>query len=146
MSRILTLKTLKSKKACHGQTELFQVLFGDSVEITPELCAKHAKTFAVGWAARNLLSNDAWIKYRAERNAAYNKYLAEKNEAWDKYCYEENVIWNKYNAEKNAPRDKHITEENVILNKYYAEKNASSDKYDAENAIAFANAYINDVE
>ena len=124
MSRILTLETLKSKKACNEQVELFQKMFGDSVEITPELCIKHAKYFYFNWAAKNLLSN-----------AALNKYNAEKNAAWEKYDAERNAAYDKYNAEKNA-----------ALDKYHVEENAAWEKYRDERASIFANAYINDVE
>ena len=146
MSRILTLETLKSKKACNEQVELFQKMFGDSVEITPELCIKHAKYFYFNWAAKNLLSNAALNKYNAEKNAAWEKYDAERNAASDKYHAEENAAWEKYDAERNAAYDKYNAEKNAALDKYHVEENAAWEKYRDERASIFANAYINDVE
>ncbi len=133
MSRILTLETLKLMNACYGQALLFQELFGDSVEITPELCIKHANDFDYNWAARNLLSK-----------TGYDKYLIEKNAAWDKYRSEKNAAWDKFRATGHATSNKYLTEENVALDKYRAERHAAYDKYCAAFFSSLANAYIND--
>ena len=100
MSRILTLKTLKSKNACREQVVLFRQLFGDSVVVTPELCVKHKNDFDFAWAAKNLLSKTAHDKYYAERNVAYKKYREEKNAAWHRYTTKTNEAWNMFSAER----------------------------------------------
>ena len=58
---ILTLKTLKDKKACVDQYNMFKHKFGQSVDITPELCVANAFVFDWDWAANNLLSASACI-------------------------------------------------------------------------------------
>ncbi len=67
---------------------MFQKLFGDSVEITPELCSKHANDFNFYWAAVNLLSNAALAKYYDEKNAAWLRYTIKTNEAWNMFSAE----------------------------------------------------------
>ena len=63
---IITLKQLDRRGACKEQRNLFEKLFGASVEITKELCIKHASDFDWAWAARNFLGASA----RAEYNKA----------------------------------------------------------------------------
>ena len=75
---IITLKQLDRRDACTGQRDLFEKLFGASVEITKELCIKHASDFDWTWAARNFLSDPARAKY----NKAYTSARAE----FDKVC------------------------------------------------------------
>jgi hypothetical protein len=63
MSRVLTLATLIDKRACNSHVELFRSRFGESVEVTAELCASVAAMFDWGWAASNLLSPPALAEY-----------------------------------------------------------------------------------
>jgi hypothetical protein len=63
MPRELTLAALKARGACADQRVLFRKLFGRSVLVTPELCAKHAQVFNFHWAARHLLSAPAQAEY-----------------------------------------------------------------------------------
>ena len=79
MSKTLTVETLKSKKACQPQIDLFRSLFGDSVEVTEELCVKHAQDFNWDWAADTLLSESAREDYYKATGPAlkvYNKATA----------------------------------------------------------------------
>lgn len=57
--REITLEMLENRDACYGQQKLFRELFGDRVEVTPELCVKHAKDFEWRWACEELLSGEA---------------------------------------------------------------------------------------
>src|ERR1035437_4023857 len=62
-SRTLLLSTLITHKACQEQVNLFRKTFGDSVEITPNLCKQHAQSFRFNWAATHLLSAPALKLY-----------------------------------------------------------------------------------
>lgn len=61
----ITAEQLKKARACKAQLDLFISLGLDGVEITEELCVKHAQDFNWNWAAMRLL------KRRAKR--AYNE-------------------------------------------------------------------------
>jgi hypothetical protein len=77
VSRTLTLQTLIDEHACPSQAELFGNTFGDSVEVTPELCLSVADQFDWDWASRNLLF--AWADYdpvRASARADYDRARA----------------------------------------------------------------------
>ncbi len=76
----LTLQTLIDKRACKDQVALFREMFGDSVEITEELCASFAR-FDFTWAAQHLLSVAAWDDYLRNRETAWADYLRIKGSA-----------------------------------------------------------------
>jgi hypothetical protein len=71
---ILTLATLKAKGACADQCALFRSKFGDSVDVTPELCVSVAAQFDWGWAACNLLTAPALADYERATAAAWADY------------------------------------------------------------------------
>ena len=78
-SRPLLLSTLVANDACRAQTDLFRQLFGESVEITEELCASVADKFDWRWAGRYLLSPVAAADYervRAHASAEYERVRA----------------------------------------------------------------------
>ena len=75
----ITLEMLKAHKACKNQYKLFAELFPDGVEITEELCAKHAQDFDFEWAARHLLSPPMWkacYEAIARHREAYDEAIA----------------------------------------------------------------------
>ena len=71
---IITLKQLDKRSACTGQRDLFEKLFGASVEITKELCIKHASDFDWTWAAKNFLSAPAQVEYDKALASAQVEY------------------------------------------------------------------------
>ena len=71
--KILTLKTLKEKGACESALTKFNSLFGESVEVTVDLCIKHVGDFDWGWA-RCLLSATARAEYKKSRATAQAEY------------------------------------------------------------------------
>ncbi len=71
----LTLQTLIDKRACKDQVALFREMFGDSVEITEELCASSARKFDFTWAAQHLLSVAAWDDYLRITGWAWVDYV-----------------------------------------------------------------------
>ena len=70
----ITLEQLRAEKACPDQLAKFQELFGNSVEVTQELCIRHASDFDFGWAARHLLRASAWAECERVRAPAYAEY------------------------------------------------------------------------
>ena len=71
---ILTLQRLKDLDACTEQLALFESTFGESVEVTPELCVSVADKFNFVWAARYLLSQSARTEYGRVRAPAWAEY------------------------------------------------------------------------
>ena len=71
---IITLKQLDKRSACTRQRDLFEKLFGASVEITKELCIKHASDFDWTWATKNFLSAPAQVEYDKARASAQVEY------------------------------------------------------------------------
>ena len=79
VSRTLTLQTLIDEHACPSQAELFDNTFGDSVEVTPELCLSVADKFDWDWAALHLLSSVAqadYVRAKATAQADYDRATA----------------------------------------------------------------------
>ena len=70
----ITLSQLKSLDACKSQVDKFSELFGESVDVTPELCVSHAQDFDWGWAARNLLTDSALAEYERVTSTALAEY------------------------------------------------------------------------
>ena len=85
MSRTLTLQTLIDEHACLSQAELFSNTFGDSVEVTPELCLSVADKFDWDWAARHLLSSVARADYVRATEACADDYDRVTAPAWADY-------------------------------------------------------------
>ena len=70
----LKLQTLIDLRACREQVDLFRAKFGESVDVTPELCEAVASEFDFCWAARNLLLPTALAEYERVRAPAYAEY------------------------------------------------------------------------
>ena len=74
MSKIITLRQLDAKGACQDQRDKFKEIFGSQVEVTLDLCIKHAQDFDFNWAANYLLSSTAWAEYERVRASARAEY------------------------------------------------------------------------
>ena len=83
--KIITLRKLKAKRACQVQLDKFKELFGSKVEITLELCIKHAQDFNFNWAADDLLSASALAEYQRVRAPAWAEYQRVRAPAWAEY-------------------------------------------------------------
>ena len=89
-ARIMEISVAKLKKAraCEDQVALFAKLFGDKpVPVTLERCKEAAATeLDLGWAARKLFSNSAFIAYYeaiAPAWKAFNEAIAPARKAYD---------------------------------------------------------------
>lgn len=91
MAKITTLQ-LGDKLACKEQIERFEDLFGEEVEVTLELCIKHATDFDWWWAAAHLLSSEQMALWSIKRREVYIK---NKNENYmgERYFQELAAAW-----------------------------------------------------
>jgi hypothetical protein len=74
----ITSKLLRSKGACEEQVLRFIELGGDELELTEELCVRHANKFAWHWAGRRLLKKGFKYYILAEEDA-WGQYLSTYN-------------------------------------------------------------------
>ena len=74
MSKIITLRQLDAKGACQDQRDKFKEIFGSQVEVTLDLCIKHAQDFDFNWAANHLLPSTAEAEYARVRAPAWAEY------------------------------------------------------------------------
>ena len=98
----VTADLLRAKYACASQVRLFEALFPGGTEITQELCAKHARSFDWGWAAKNLLPEKQWEDYVEGRGLLMKDYVAARAPLWADYAAKHAVLWADYEA-KRAP-------------------------------------------
>ena len=70
----LYISQLIDKRACRDQVDFFRSKFGESVDVTPELCASVAAEFDFSWAARYLLSPPALAEYQRVDASALAEY------------------------------------------------------------------------
>jgi hypothetical protein len=137
-NRVLTLQTLVQKGVCPSQRKLFKKLFGNSVNITPELCAGVAKQFNWDWAAKYLLSAKAWAAYTAASATACAEYRAAIAPAWAAY----EAATAAYEAATAAYRAAAAE----VDAEYRAATAPAWAAYEVAAAKAWAEAYINDWE
>jgi hypothetical protein len=83
--KTITLKSLQRLHACKPQVALFQELFGESVEVTEELCVKHARDFDWCWAAEHLLTKTQQGVYDEATAPAWKVYGEATAPAWKVY-------------------------------------------------------------
>src|SRR3990167_6928685 len=81
----LTLATNKEHGGQCDQVELFEKLFGASVDVTPELCAEHFDKFDWNWAAEHLLTPTGLAEYLRVTASAWAEYKRVKAPAWAEY-------------------------------------------------------------
>ena len=124
----ITLAQLYAANACLEQVALFESMFGEEVEVTIDLCIKHALDFDFMWAIHNLLSEKAMVDSAKARLNALNAIIAARRQATDDY---NNVV--------KAAKD----EDGTILAAFYTYREArrvADVNYRKAIAIAFADA------
>ena len=83
---ILTLSTLRNANACAGQVRKFKRRFGESVDVTEDLCASVATVFDWTWAVSRLLPPTAWAEYERATESARAEYARVRDAAWAEYA------------------------------------------------------------
>ena len=81
----LKLQTLIDRGACADQVALFRAKFGESVDVTSELCESVASVFDFEWAARNLLPPAAYAERERVMAPAYAEYKRVRDAAYAEY-------------------------------------------------------------
>ena len=98
----ITLEMLKAHNACKDQYKLFADLFPGGMEVTEELCAKHAQDFDFEGSARHLLNIPMWKAFDeaiAPARKAYEQAIATHQKAYDEAiathqkAYDEAIAW-----------------------------------------------------
>ena len=82
----ITLKQLRRAKACEDQCLLFAAKFGDSVDVTPELCESVALSFNFEFAAYSFLTDTARAEHERIRATAWAEYERIEASAMAKYA------------------------------------------------------------
>lgn len=72
---IITIDNLREHNACPDQIVLFEERFGKSVMVTKARCLEYSLVFGFYWAARHLLSSQAWPVYWGIKVAAQKAYM-----------------------------------------------------------------------
>ena len=99
MANVITLDMLIRKKACSKQVELFKQYFGESVEITEEICIKYSNEFYIDCLAAKMLNEEQLKAYKAIRDPAYEEHKAtDVRAALEAYEAIEGPAWKKYSA------------------------------------------------
>ena len=84
----VTAELLRAKDACEDQVNMFESLFPEGVEITQELCVKHAGDFDWNWAAKNFLPRRMWPGHAAKHVALWADYMEARAPLWADYAAE----------------------------------------------------------
>ena len=89
----VTLKQLKRLNACKDQYDLFASLGLDGVEITGELCIKHAQDFDWNWAAHNLLRKPYREAFDLATKPHWEVYFLATEPHWIAYYLATESLW-----------------------------------------------------
>ena len=81
----ITLKQLLEEGACKSDVEFFKSRFGESVEVTEELCLSVYDKFNWDWASVHLLTSPALDAYKKAMSPAWDAYKKATAPAWDSY-------------------------------------------------------------
>ena len=128
---ILTLQTLVAAGACTSQCDLFEGCFGQQVDITPELCVSVAPLFNLDWAARNLLSADAYKAYDKGPSA----------DAYKAYCEARSAAYKAYDEARSAAYKAYDKASAAAYKAYEEARSAAHKAYREALAFAFGRAY-----
>lgn len=101
----VSAEVLRRLGACGDAVRRFKKLFGmGEVVVTEALCLAHAGKFDWTWAAENLLSEPAWVKYQRVVGPAEDEYERAVGPALAKYKRADARAWAKYERAIEAAR------------------------------------------
>ena len=146
-ARILTAKRLRECNVFwSGYIRLFVDLFGEQVQVTSELCEKHAEDFCWFWDAKylitkHLLTEEGFYRFYDICYKAYdNLYKVRQNERkkyYDKYYDIDNEAWEnalkKWVGKKRCTRD----ERAAVLDEYLDIEQAAWDEHMIKCSITY---------
>ena len=152
----ITLKQLKDARACEDQRKLFEQTFGQSVEVTEELCRTYAQKFDFSWASVRLLNDNqrkaydeacasyqkAFYKAIAPHEKAYREAVDSHEKAYFKACASYQKAYNKAVDSHEKAYDKACASQRKT---YYEAMAPHQKAYYKAIAIAFAKAYNGEI-
>lgn len=165
MTTTVTLEQLEELGACQEHRERFSDLFPEGhVEVTVELCVRHATTFDWEWAADALLTKDAQELYRTEIGRADREYddaveptltayTAVREPAHEVYtesieaAFEAYWAGGSYEAHQRAIAPAKVVLEETVKDTreaHYAASRAAHKVFIAAQARAFGNAFLSE--
>lgn len=138
----VTLEDLVNRGACHNYRVKFRELFGEEVEVTVELCVKHAQDFNWNWARDNLLG---WGKPRDDFDAiedpAYQEMTAVTEPAYKEYSKAREKFHAEFLKTDTSEAAWRMYHEEP-LDKYHEVCKKASVKYNKKCAEAFGKAFL----
>ena len=111
----ITINQLRKLGACESQVLKFQELFGESVEVTHELCLEHANAFNWCWVAIKLASATQLKEFRraiADELMELNRAL---DVAYEMYSQITVSALETYNQTTAAARAEHLRTDNSTI-------------------------------
>ncbi len=120
MPKTITLTQLRNAGACKDQRVKFAEMFGESVEITEELCVKHAQDFSFPWASKNFLT--------AQARAEYDRVMAQAQDEFDRVMAQAQDEFDRVTAQARAEYDRVMAQ--------------ARDEFDRVTAQNFARLYL----
>jgi hypothetical protein len=128
MSRVLKLQQLVDLDACVDQVDLFRRTFGDSVDVTPDLCERYAAEFDWGWAAKHFLTERAYEAYDAAERPLMEAYEAARRPLMEAYEAARRPLMEAYEA----------------YEAYEAARRPLQEAYEAARARTFGELYVSE--
>lgn len=142
----ITLSQLRKAHACTPQVSLFEATFGEEVEVSAALALKYASKFDFSWAARNLLSPQAYKSFRAAMTPASEAYDIATAPARKAYRAAIASAYKAYDATTASTRKVYLAAMASADKAYNAATASVYAAYEATMALAFFHAYESDVQ
>ena len=101
---LITSKWLVEKDACAAQYQRFVDTFGESVEVTRAVLAKHGAAFDLTWLVCRLLTPEQRADYEAQVAPLWAAYKAQVDPLWVAYAAQVAPLRAAYNAQVAPPR------------------------------------------
>ena len=131
----ITVEMLQAHGACTSQVKLFRELFGETVDVTVEVCVLHAIEFYLGWAASNLFPASIMADYEAKIAPIRDDYRAKRKIIRDDNDAKRKIIDDDYDAKIAPIRADYRAKRKPIDDDYWAKRKLIDDDYDAKRKI-----------
>ena len=139
--RTLHIYQLRALGACSEQVDLFAELFGESVDVTEALCAKHFDKFDWSFAAK-LLSPQGQAEYDRVTGPASAEYNRVTGLAWAEYNRVTDPAWAEYNRVNGLASAEYDRVRGLAWAEYTRVNGLARAEYDRVNGLAWARLYI----
>ena len=111
---------------------MFVKLFGEQLEVTPELCEKHALDFDFYFAVNYLCNKEDCYRFLYIYSTAFAKYDNITDDAWKKYYTKKQYTWDEYTWDEYT-WDEYITvKENALVDYMKLKAKVFAEIYNSE--------------